>query len=96
VVSAGAVDGIGWQRLTSLLLLRAARVGKPKDWSRNIQAPAGLHEAVDALAGAKMKDALRVLTKGERRQALMLVDALVLSSLASQVRIWARWCGSLR
>ena len=66
---------------------RATRVGKPKDWSRNIKTPASLHEAVDALAGAKMKEALRVLTKGERRAALMLVDELVLSSLASQVRI---------
>ena len=68
------------------MLLRAARVGKPKDWSRNVKAPAGLHEAVDALAGAKMKEALRVLTKGERRQALTLVDQLVLTSLASKVR----------
>jgi hypothetical protein len=72
------------------LLLRAARVGKPKDWSRNVKAPAGMHEAVDALAGAKMKEALRVLTKGDRRQALTLVDQLVLSSLASKVRLARR------
>jgi Mg/Co/Ni transporter MgtE len=62
-------------------------VGKPKDWSRNVKTPDGLHEAVDALAGDKMKKALRVLTKGDRRQALTLVDQLVLSSLASQVRM---------
>ena len=62
-------------------------MGKPKDWSRNIQTPAGLHEAVDSVAGAKMKEALRMLTKAERRQALLLVDQLVLTSLASQVRL---------
>ena len=76
--------------LSRVLLLRAARVGKPKDWSRNVKTPAGLHEAVDALAGAKMKDALRVLTKGDRRQALTLVDQLVLTSLATQVRLVMR------
>ena len=66
---------------------RAERVGKPKDWSRNVAPPTGLSEALDAVVGTQMKDALRVLTKGDRRQALMLVDELVMSSLASKVRI---------
>jgi polyribonucleotide nucleotidyltransferase len=66
---------------------RAERVGKPKDWSRNVKPPTGLNEAVDELLGTKMKDALRVLTKGQRRQALTLVDELVMSTLASKVRV---------
>ena len=48
--------------------------------------PTGLSKALDDVVGTQMKDALRVLTKGERRQALMLVDGLVLSSLASKAR----------